>query len=141
MAEGVTAMTDWIYMTHRVTGGQTKVPDADGVRERHEALGWEVTDPIDDDAAVFVPPKAVDANEEDGWVQLYHPKTQATHLFPVHPDAIKGAYEAGWQATPPAKAPEPAKPVDDSPVAPAKKAPAKKTADSGPADEEDVTRG
>jgi len=131
-------MSEWLHVSHPETGGQTRVPDQPGVRERYEALGWVVGDDPDD-GAPFVPPKAVEQNEEDGWVVLYHPETHAVHRFPSHPDAVQGAYEAGWQATPPKTPdPEPAPAVDESAKAP-KKAPAKS---AEPASEEkDVNHG
>jgi hypothetical protein len=144
MVEGVT-MTEWLYMTHPATGGGTRMPDQPGVRERYEALGWVIGDLEDEDAKIFVPPKVVEANTEDGWVTLYHRETHAAHEFPAHPDAIQGAYEAGWQATPPKVAtPDPTPVVDDSDKAPAK-GPAKKASESGgdirPVEEEELTRG
>lgn len=116
-------MSDWLNMVHPETGGEMRVPNSEGVQEAYEARGWKVVDPVDEDAAVFVPPKVVEANEEDGWVTLYHRETHAQHDFPSHPDAIKGAYDAGWQASPPKVS---APPEEPEVTAPAKKAPAKK---------------
>lgn len=94
-------MSEWLYVTNRETGGSARLPDQPGVRERYEALGWIVGDPVDVENQTWVPPKLIETNEEDGWVTLYHPKTGASHEFPVHPDAIQGAYDAGWQASVP----------------------------------------
>lgn len=117
-------MIEWITMRHP-DAGECRVPDQPGVREAYEARGWVETDAPD--APPFVPPKVVEVNAEDGWVDLYHPLTHAVHRFPSHPDAVQGAYEAGWQASPP-KRPEPA-PVDPEQPAPVEdKATAKKAA-------------
>lgn len=115
-------MSDWLHITHAETGNTAQIPDEPGVREAYEARGWTVGDLPDPDAGHFVPPKAVERNEEDGWVTLYHPATGASHSFPSHPEAVQGAYEAGWQATEPkpAAAPEP-DPVPDPDPKPSKR--------------------
>lgn len=89
------------YMVNKDTGGTTEMSLVEpGAREFWEARGWEVTDRPE--AGPFVPPKAVDkAADEDGWVTLHHPEIGASHAFPNNPDAVQGAYEAGWQVTPP----------------------------------------
>lgn len=119
-------MSDWISLRHP-DAGDTRVPNQAGVLASYQARGWEEVDAVDEDAQTFVPPKAVEQNEEDGWVVLYHPETKALHRFPSHPAAVQGAYEAGWQATPPKTPdPEPAPAVDEPDKTPAKKTTAKK---------------
>lgn len=119
-------MVDWLYVNHPETGGDARIPDAPGVRERYEALGWRVAADPDADGQVFVPPKVVEQNTEDGWVTLYHSATSAAHRFPSHPDAVQGAYDAGWQASPPKHSdPDPAPAVDESDKVSVKKAPSK----------------
>jgi hypothetical protein len=112
MVEDVSEMSDWLHISHP-DAGATRVPDQPGVRESYEARGWVVGPDPEADAGPFVPPKVVEANEEDGWVTLYHPVTHAAHRFPSHPDAVQGAYETGWQATPPKTEPDPV-PVEKS---------------------------
>jgi hypothetical protein len=131
-------VNDWIYLRHP-DAGETRVPNQPGVLESYQSRGWaEMPDP-ETENQVFVPPKVVEQNEEDGWVTLYHPKTQAVHRFPSHPDAVQGAYEAGWQATPP-KTPDPdPAPAGDESAKATKKAPAKSAEPAS--DEKDVTRG
>jgi hypothetical protein len=128
-------MGDWIYLKH-ADAGETRVPDQPGVLESYQARGWSVMDDPELEAQVFVPPKVVEKNERDGWVTLYHPETHAVHEFPSHPDAVQGAYESGWQASPPkVSGTDPADPVDNSEKAPVKRAAAKKaTEDPAPAD-------
>lgn len=117
------------YMTHPDAGAAT-FPDQPGVREFYEARGWQVADEPAEQP--FVPPKVVEQRaDEEGWVELYHPDTRAAHLFPSHPDAVAGAYEAGWQATPP-KAAEP-EPEPESEKPAAKKAASKPKASTEPA--------
>lgn len=112
-------MGDWLYVSHP-DAGSTRLPNQPGVRESYEARGWVVgDDPEADGAPPFVPPKAVEANEEDGWVTLYHRDTHAEHRFPSHPDAVQGAYDSGWRVTKP-KTEDDAAPVPDDP-APAKR--------------------
>jgi len=130
-------MSDWIHVSHP-DAGAARIPNQPGVLASYEARGWVASDDPDD-GAPFVPPKAVEQNTEDGWVTLYHPETGASHRFPSHPDAVQGAYEAGWQATPP-KTPdlEPAPAADESAKA-TKKAPAKSAEPAS--DEKDVNHG
>jgi hypothetical protein len=119
MVEGVNGMTEWLYMTPPGGGDPHKFPAGDGVQAFWEARGYTVTDEPEEQP--FVPPKVVQATPEDeAWVILYHPGIGASHEFPNHPDAIRGAYEAGWQGSPPKASPDPA----DEP--PAKKAASKK---------------
>ena len=127
-------MGDWIYLKHP-EAGETRVPDAPGVLDSYLVRGWEqMPDPGPE--AAFVPPKAVAANEDDGWVELYHPIIKTTHLFPSHPDAVQGAYESGWQATTPqVSEPAPALSVDNSEKAPAKPKPKKPEPATPAADE------
>jgi hypothetical protein len=134
-------MSDWIYISHP-DAGSTRIPNQPGVLATYEARGWveEPNPETGETADIFVPPKVVEKNEEDGWVTLYHRETHAEHSFPSHPDAIKGAYDAGWQGSPPkVSEPDTAEAVDDSesegdasPAKPSKRT--RKTANEDPAD-------
>lgn len=126
MAEGVSAMSDWLYMTPPGGGDPHKFPSGEGVQAFYEARGYEVTDEPEEQP--FVPPKTIE-QAGDEWVILHHSEAGASHEFPNNPAAIQGAYEAGWQATPPKAAepePEPEKPA-------AKKAASKPKASTEPA--------
>lgn len=90
-----------VYMKHPAMGGAAYFPDEDGVVEWHEARGWEKAD--EPDAAPFVPPPGDAAPVEDEWVKLIHKETGAVHDFPNNPEALEGAYDAGWQHPQPEK--------------------------------------
>jgi hypothetical protein len=102
VAEDVTPV-GWIYVKHAETGGATYIPDEDGVLEWYEGRGWKQTD--EPESTPFVPPKGDAPPVDDEWVDLTHSDTGATHPFPNNPDALEGAYDAGW------KLPEPPKPA------------------------------
>lgn len=111
---------DWIYLQHKETGGHMSVADEPGVVEFYAARGWKVA--AEPAPEPFVPPKTVERQADADWVTLYHSGTGASHDFPNNPDALQGAYEVGWHATPPrvvAEAPA------ESPAAPPKTSPAK----------------
>lgn len=86
----------WLYVEHEETGGKSRIPDDDAVRVWNEARGWRVVDPPDD--SVFVParPPESDGEAPPAFVELVHPEIDARHDFPNNPDALRGAYEAGW---------------------------------------------
>jgi hypothetical protein len=86
---------DFVYMTNEITGGSTEVADEPGVVEHFEARGWKVEKRPE--PAPFVPsPLAPDATQYTEFIRLYHPQVDAYHEFPNNPEAIEGAYEAGW---------------------------------------------
>lgn len=114
---------DWIYLEHKDTGGTTMVADEPGVLEWHEAHGWKQVD--EPEPVPFVPPKGDAAPVDDEWVELTHSDTGAVHPFPNNPDALEGAYDAGW------KLPEPPKPAKA----------AKKTASAEPATDDNTSEG
>jgi hypothetical protein len=113
-------MSDWIYLEHEETGGTTRVPDDPDVIRVHEAKGWSVVDPPDT-SAPFVPPKdGGQVAAETEWVELVHPESGGVQRVPNNPDALAGAYEAGWQvAAEPEPLPvEPAEPEPELALAP-----------------------
>ena len=96
----------WIYLEHKGTGGATRVSDEPGVLEWHEAHGWKQVD--EPEPVPFVPPKGDAPPGDSEWVELEHPATGGRHEFPNNPEALEGAYEAGWQLP---KPPEPVKKI------------------------------
>ncbi len=90
-------MADWVYIKHPDTGGAARIPGDADVVATFEARGWQQTDPPDE-SAPFVPP--ADGGQilaETEWVQLVHPATGGVHMWPNNPEALEGAYEAGWR--------------------------------------------
>jgi hypothetical protein len=88
----------WVTMVHDETDGTTRIPaDAEVIRV-HEAKGWRIVEGDDEDAAISVPAR-VDVDPDEGaWVELVHPDLPAaTNRVPNHPDALAGAFEAGWR--------------------------------------------
>lgn len=129
-------MSEFTHMTHEGTGGTMDVSLVEpGAQEFWEARGWAVADrPAE---VPFVPPKVVQRQGDAEFVQLFHTGAGASHMFPNNPDALQGAYEAGWHATPPrsAAAPEPdadAEPEDAEP----EDDPTEPPADQQPEDDE-----
>lgn len=100
-------MTDWIEMEHAESGGRTRIPaGSPDVLAVHEARGWSRVE-VDDEPEISAPARAdVEPGAEAGaWVELVHPDLPtATNRVPNHPDALQGAFDAGW--TYPAPAPE-----------------------------------
>jgi hypothetical protein len=92
-----------VYMEHPDTGGSASFPDEPGVVDWYEGRGWVKAE--EPEPAPFVPPKGDAPPADDEWVELTHSDTGAVHPFPNNPDALEGAYDAGW------KLPEPPKPV------------------------------
>jgi hypothetical protein len=105
---------DWLYLEHKETGGITRVADEPGVLEWHEARGWAKAD--EPEPVPFVPPKGDAPPGDDEWVELVHSVTGHHHDFPNNPEALQGAYEAGWELP---KPPKPAKAKKSASVAPA----------------------
>ena len=115
-------MSDWVYMTHPATGGSTRVPDVPDVVASHESRGWAVAD---EPAPAPVVPVGGTSSGDDGWVTLVHPATGGTQRLPDHPDALAGAFDAGWTyppdplagvviPLPPEPSPAPAEPTPDT---------------------------
>lgn len=114
---------DWIYFEHKETGGHMSAPAEPGVVEFWEARGWVKAD--EPEQAPFIPAKEDLPPGDDGWVELVHSVTKATHIFPSNPEAIAGAIETGWQVP---KPPEP-EPEPEAPSKPAKAKTSTSTAD------------
>jgi hypothetical protein len=131
VAEDVTPV-GWIYVKHAETGGATYIPDEDGVLEWYEGRGWKQTD--EPESTPFVPPKGDVPPADDEWVELVHPDVGAIHQFPNNPEALEGAYEAGWQVYKP-----PTLEDLEKPEKPAKAA--KKSASAEPATDNDESKG
>jgi hypothetical protein len=110
---------DWIYLENAETGGTTTVADEPGVLDFYESRGWKKAK--EPEPVPFVPPKGDAPPADDEWVELTHSETGAVHPFPNNPEALEGAYDAGW------KLPEAEKPAKA----------AKKTASAAPATNED----
>jgi len=111
-----------VYMEHPDTGGAASFPDELGVVEWYEGHGWKKAD--EPEPVPFVPGGGA-ALADDEWVELTHSDTGAVHAFPNNPDALEGAYDAGW------KLPEPSKPAKA----------AKKSASVAPATDNDEDKG
>jgi len=101
-----------IFMENKaISSGPVEFPDEPGVAEFYEARGWVKVDAPA--PTPFVPPRG-DAAADTQWVSLTHSVTGAVHDFPNHPDAIKGAADAGWLL--------PEAPEEEPPPKPSKKA-------------------
>lgn len=117
----------WLDLKHKTTGGSTRVPDEPGVREWHEARGWEVVDPPAEKPFVPAPNGGQEASPAS-WVTMNHPGLAGvSHDFPDNPEALSGALEAGWRF-PPDPDLAPAAESKDKPVS--KKSPATPAADN-----------
>lgn len=93
----MSGVDEWVTLRHAETGGTTSVPNTPDVIAAHEARGWKVTD--EEPERPFVPPKPADDPDAAAgeWVDLVHPDLPgATNRMPNHPDALAGAFEAGW---------------------------------------------
>jgi hypothetical protein len=89
--------TEWIELEHEDTGGRQKVPNVPDVLAVQASKGWH---PVDEDDAPDLPwvPTPGDAAPDAEWVTLVHPDLPlGTNVVPNNPEALQGAYDAGWQ--------------------------------------------
>jgi hypothetical protein len=92
-------VTDWIELEHEETGGRQKVPDSPDVLAVQASKGWHPVDENDEASRLpFVPAAPIDTGDGREWVRLVHPDLPlGENIVPNNPDALAGAYEAGWR--------------------------------------------
>lgn len=95
---------DWVDLQHPASGGTQRVPDDPDVITFWEARGWARYTP--EPEKPFVPVPGTEDPDDSDWVTLYHPGVGTTHQFPNNPDALAGAFDAGWEYLPDPPAPE-----------------------------------
>lgn len=92
---------EWLDLVNDETGGRQRIPDDDTVLLVQQSKGWRIEDPDEDAArAPYVPPRDADGDgDPDAWVALVHPglPPTASNVVPNRPEALQGAFEAGWR--------------------------------------------
>lgn len=91
---------EWLDLVHDETGGRQRIPDDDTALLVQQSKGWRIEDPDEDAArAPYVPPRDVDGDgDPDAWVALVHPDLPTgSNVVPNRPEALQGAFEAGWR--------------------------------------------